>query len=99
MWSMLPPVKTLTVCETALRAICAALWVGHFPAGVADKERGQAALSFAKRYELMSGEALSNIKLVEVDYSDPDSFAVPSRGRLVVVDGDTYVGGKAADVS
>lgn len=71
----------------------------HIPnaAGVADIERGQAALAFAKRYELLAPDALANIKLVEVDYSDPDSLAV--RGRVVVVDGDTYVGGKAPDVS
>lgn len=67
--------------------------------GVADLERGQAALTFAKRYELMAPDALSNIRLVEVDYSDPDSFPLSSKGRLIVVDGDTYVGDRAPDVS
>jgi hypothetical protein len=66
---------------------------------VADIERGQAALAFAKRYELLAPDALANIKLAEVDYSDPDSFSLAAKGRLVVVDGDTYVGGRAPDVS
>lgn len=68
-------------------------------AGVADIERGQAALAFAKRYELLAPDALDNIRLAEVDYSDPDSFSLTAKGRLVVVDGDDYVGGRAPDVS
>jgi hypothetical protein len=68
---------------------------------VSDKERAQAALAFAKRYELLGSESLSNIKLVELDYSDADSIAeaLPRRGRLVVVDGDVVVGGRQGDVS
>jgi hypothetical protein len=68
-------------------------------AGVADIERGQAALAFAKRYELLAPDALANIRLAEVDYSDPDSFSLTAKGRLVVVDGDEYVGGRTPDVS
>lgn len=34
-----------------------------------------------------------------MDYSDPDSFAISKKGRVIVVDGDTYVGGRAPDVS
>lgn len=68
------------------------------PAGVADLERATSALNFARKYELMSREALSNVKLVEVDYSDVEAFAgsLPKGGKLLVVDGDV-VGGKAAD--
>lgn len=66
---------------------------------MADIGRGQAALAFAKRYELLAPEALANIKLAEVDYSDPDSFALTRKGRLILVDGDTYVGGRSPDVS
>lgn len=66
---------------------------------MADADRGQAALAFAKRYELLSPDALANIKLVEVDYSDPDSFPLTRKGRVLLVDGDTYVGGRSPDVS
>lgn len=34
-----------------------------------------------------------------MDYNNPDSFRLTAKGRLVVVDGDTYVGGRAPDVS
>jgi hypothetical protein len=66
---------------------------------VADIERATAALKFAKKYELLASDALSNIKLVELDYADGDALAaaLPKRGgKLLVVDGDV-VGGKLAD--
>jgi hypothetical protein len=72
---------------------------GSCAAGVADIERATAALNFAKKYELLAADALSNIKLVELDYSDDEALAaaLPKRGgRLLVVDGDV-VGGKLAD--
>ncbi len=67
-------------------------------AGVLDGERGAAALSFARKYELLTPEALSNIKLVEIDPSDVESLAaaLPRRGRVLVVDGDQPPTGRSA---
>lgn len=70
-------------------------------AGVADIDRAKAALQFAKRYELLDSEALRNIKLVELDYTDVSVLAsiIPRRSRLIVVDGDVRTGGDQTDVS
>ena len=70
-------------------------------AGVADIDRAQAALQFAKKYELLDSESLRNIKLIELDYSDVESLSstIPRRGKLVIVDGDVIAGGSQTDVS
>lgn len=69
--------------------------------GVADVDRAEEALQFAKKYEVLDSDSLRNIKLIELDYSDVEELAstFPRRGKLVIVDGDVVAGGNQADVS
>ena len=48
---------------------------GYFATGVADVEEAQAGLDFAKRFEIIKGSEVKNIRLQAVDLSDESAIA------------------------
>lgn len=60
-------------------------------AGVADVEEAQAGLDFAKRFEIIKGSEVKNIRLQAVDLSDESAIAdaLPRSARVLVAVGDS----------